>query len=322
MKLDRARRTMAAFLLCLAATAATTAAAHETILSREPVSIAVKDGQLSEVLRLIAKVGEMNLVLDSSVSGKTITLSLDGVPWDQALDIILTSQGLASDIDGNVLRVAPAAKLITEANQAVQLREAREAAGELRTIAVPLSNTDAASAEAIIRRSLTSRGSTSIDRRTNTIFITDVFPSLSSGSAQVVAVPSFAPTEPAPKMARFVVRLMEAEGGVPRSFTTASGAEGASIVRDARVIDSSEIELSLGATASLLLGDPTDGSAVRLGLTTQLDGGRTVLVVRAAALDLDRGTVGRALESGQEHVMALPGRMGSGPALLLAFNPM
>src|SRR4051812_34012150 len=132
------------------------------------------DGSVTDVLRLLAKIGGVNLVLDPAVTNMTTTVALEDVPWEQALDLVLTSRGLASVREGNVLRVAPTSKLIAEEQQAVQLREARQAAGPQRTVAIPLSYASATQAEAIVRKSLSSRGDTFVDRRTNTLFVTDV----------------------------------------------------------------------------------------------------------------------------------------------------
>ena len=65
----------------------------------------LKDVDLKDFFRLIHEISGLNVVLDPSVHG-TVTLVLDEVPWDQALDIVLRNNGLAKEIDGNVLRIA------------------------------------------------------------------------------------------------------------------------------------------------------------------------------------------------------------------------
>jgi hypothetical protein len=138
------------------------------------ISVDWKDAQLTDALRLIARVGNLNLVLDPAAQNKTLTLALHDVPWQQALDLVTSTAGFATELQGNVLRVAPVQKMAAEAQQQVDLREARALAAPLTTIAFPLSYADATKVEPIIRKSLSTRGSISVDRRTNTLIVTDV----------------------------------------------------------------------------------------------------------------------------------------------------
>ena len=62
----------------------------------------LKDVDLKDFFRLIHEISGLNVVLDPSVQGN-VTLVLDEVPWDQALDIVLRNNGLTKEIDGNVL---------------------------------------------------------------------------------------------------------------------------------------------------------------------------------------------------------------------------
>ena len=64
----------------------------------------LKDVDLKDFFRLIHEISGLNVVLDPAVRG-TVTLVLDEVPWDQGLDIVLRNNGLAQEIDGNVLRI-------------------------------------------------------------------------------------------------------------------------------------------------------------------------------------------------------------------------
>ncbi len=71
------------------------------------ISLSLKDAELSEVLRAFARLARVNLVLDPSVRGRPVTVELHDVRWTDALATILKSQGLAAQLDGKVLRVAP-----------------------------------------------------------------------------------------------------------------------------------------------------------------------------------------------------------------------
>lgn len=69
-----------------------------------PIDLDVKGADLHDVFRLIADVGHANIVVAGDVSG-TVTVKLVRVPWDQALDVIARSKGLAVERDGNVISI-------------------------------------------------------------------------------------------------------------------------------------------------------------------------------------------------------------------------
>lgn len=76
----------------------------------EKIDLNFQNVNVRSVLQIIAEVAQKNLVVDDTVSGN-ITLRLQSVPWDQALDIVLKTRGLDKRLVGNVLLVAPAAKI-------------------------------------------------------------------------------------------------------------------------------------------------------------------------------------------------------------------
>ena len=69
------------------------------------ISLSLKEADLTEVLRSFARLADVNLVIDDAVAGK-VTVELHDVPWDQALYVILKSQGVSAELDGRVWRVA------------------------------------------------------------------------------------------------------------------------------------------------------------------------------------------------------------------------
>ena len=73
--------------------------------SGEPISVNLKDVDLRDFFRLIHEISGLNVVVDPGVKG-TLTIVLDDVPWDQALDIVLHNNDLDKQLDGNVLRIA------------------------------------------------------------------------------------------------------------------------------------------------------------------------------------------------------------------------
>jgi len=73
-----------------------------------PVDLDLKSADLADVFRLLADVGHVNIVVDGSVTG-TVTLRLKHVPWDQALDLVARTHGLALEREGNVIVVGVSA---------------------------------------------------------------------------------------------------------------------------------------------------------------------------------------------------------------------
>jgi type IV pilus secretin PilQ/predicted competence protein len=88
------------------------------------ISLDLRSVDIRDFFRLIHRVSGLNIVVDSDVTG-TVTLVLDDVPWDQALDLVLKNNGLGKVLEGNVLRIARVQTLEAEADEAQQLRDAR-----------------------------------------------------------------------------------------------------------------------------------------------------------------------------------------------------
>jgi type IV pilus assembly protein PilQ len=159
--------TLAPLLFLLAATAA-----HPAV---PRLSIDVKDANVLDLVRLLADVGGFQAVADPGVSC-TLTLALKDVAWPTVLDVALRSCGLAEERDGNVVRVAPASRLLAEAAERRQLDEAQRLNRPLRTEVYRLSYARAADLAPLLRKHLSARGSVEFDARTNTLFVTDVAP--------------------------------------------------------------------------------------------------------------------------------------------------
>ena len=135
----------------------------------------MKDANVIDVARLLAEVGGFQLVADAGVSC-TLTLALKEVAWPTVLDLALRSCGLAQEAEGDIVRIAPAARLLAEAAERRQLDEARRLARPLRTEVRRLSYARAADLAPLLRKYLSARGSVEFDARTNTLFVTDVAP--------------------------------------------------------------------------------------------------------------------------------------------------
>src|SRR5882762_2645539 len=90
----------------------------------EPISVNLKDVDLKDFFRLIHEISGLNVVLDPAVKG-SLTIVLDEVPWDQALDIVMQNNGLDKQLSGNVLRVATRDTLKREAETQRDLEKAQ-----------------------------------------------------------------------------------------------------------------------------------------------------------------------------------------------------
>jgi len=137
------------------------------------ISLDLQDTDIDNALRIIAEVSNLNIIASDDVSGK-VTLRLIDVPWDQALDVILKTNGLDQVREGNVIRIAPVEKLRAEREA---LKEAKRAAEELEDLQVKYIRVSYARVTDIkeqVEAVLTERGSVSADERTNQVIVKDI----------------------------------------------------------------------------------------------------------------------------------------------------
>jgi type IV pilus assembly protein PilQ len=139
----------------------------------EPISVNLKDVDLKDFFRLIHEISGLNVVLDPQVHG-TLTIVLDDVPWDQALDIVLKNNDLSRQLDGNVLRIATVETLKHEADNRRAQVEAEAAAVEKVTITRFLSYAHAKDVLMPLKKFISQRGDIVADERTNAIIVSDI----------------------------------------------------------------------------------------------------------------------------------------------------
>jgi len=147
----------------------------------EPISLDFQDVPVRQVLQIIAQVNGFNLVTTDSVTGN-VTISLSGVPWDQALDMIMRVKGLDKRLEGNILLIAPAEELSARETQALQSRQQVADLAPLQTVDIAINYAKAAELAAILKSSeggiLSDRGGVTVDERTNTLLIRDTLESI------------------------------------------------------------------------------------------------------------------------------------------------
>jgi type IV pilus assembly protein PilQ len=169
------------------------------------VSLSFQNIEVRSVLQLLAEENDLNLVASDAITGN-ITLQLEDVPWDQALNLVLQSRNLAQRLVGHVLYVAPANEIAAQEQQALDASRQAEALAPLQTEFIQVNYADAANILMLLTGSptgsaatsapapaaapaadpaapatatratgvLSSRGTATVDARTNIIIIRDV----------------------------------------------------------------------------------------------------------------------------------------------------
>ena len=156
----------------------------------EPLSLNFHNIDLRSVLQIIADVTSLNLVVSDSVTGN-ITLHLDQVPWDQALDTVLSAKGLGKTQLGNILMVAPAEEIAEQKRLQIETNIQTQQLTALETVFLRIKYADAAAIYKLLIDNdsqiflaeeggehdapsiLSNRGNAVVDERTNTIIVTD-----------------------------------------------------------------------------------------------------------------------------------------------------
>jgi len=139
----------------------------------EPISVNLKDVDLKDFFRLIHEISGLNVVLDPQVHG-SLTVVLDDVPWDQALDIVLKNNDLARELEGNVLRIATVDTLKKEADGRRAQVEAEALAVEKVSVTRFLSYAHAKDVMLTVKKFLSARGDVVADERTNAVIVNDI----------------------------------------------------------------------------------------------------------------------------------------------------
>jgi type IV pilus assembly protein PilQ len=137
------------------------------------ISLDLQDTDIDNALRIIAEVSNLNIISSQEVAGK-VTLRLIDVPWDQALDVILKTNGLDKVKEGNVIRIAPVERLRQEREALKQARQAEEELEPLQVKYVRVSYARAAELRTLVETILSERGSVAVDERTNQLIIKDI----------------------------------------------------------------------------------------------------------------------------------------------------
>lgn len=144
--------------------------------SGKPISLDFQDVPVRQVLQIIAQVNGFNLVTTDTVNG-AVTLNLNNVPWDQALDMILNIRGLDKRIQGNILIIAPRDELNAQETAELQAQQQVQQLVPLSNKNIAVNYAKASDLATLLRSAngglLSSRGSVAVDVRTNTLLLRD-----------------------------------------------------------------------------------------------------------------------------------------------------
>jgi type IV pilus assembly protein PilQ len=213
----------------------------EKTYTGQKISLDFKDADIKNVFRLLAEVSGFNIVVTSDVN-RRVTLRLVEVPWDQAMDLIVTTNGLEKEQIGNVVRISTAEALKGERDKLIASKESREKLDPMHTVYFTLNYARAKELEPKIQPLMSKRPDKAlvVDDRSNTIMIRDIQKSVDDVSILVGKLDSRTP------QVLIESNLVE----TTPSFSRALGMELDAILSD-RVIGSSRF----------LAGAPFSGSA-------------------------------------------------------------
>jgi len=146
------------------------------VYTGERLTLNFQDIETRAVLQLLADASGQNIVVSDSVTGN-VTLRLQNVPWDQALDIVLRTKGLDKRRQDNVIIVAPQAELATREKAELAARKDVQELAPLRSEYLQVNYAKAQDMAALIKTQtnslMSTRGSVAVDDRTNTLLLQD-----------------------------------------------------------------------------------------------------------------------------------------------------
>ncbi len=150
--------------------------ADRPVYTGERLTLNFQDIETRAVLQLLADASGQNIVVSDSVSGN-VTLRLQNVPWDQALDIVLRTKGLDKRRQDNVIIVAPQAELATREKAELAAKKDVQELAPLRSEYLQVNYAKATDMAALLKGQtnslLSARGSVAVDERTNTLLLQD-----------------------------------------------------------------------------------------------------------------------------------------------------
>jgi len=245
----------------------------------QKISLNFDNADIRKILQLIGDVSGLNIIAGQDVKG-TITLHLENVPWDQALELILETQGLGKLQEGNVVRILPMEQIRKRRQAELTAKKEERDLEPLETQVIAVSYTDLSNVVGPVKDLLTSRGKITQDPRNKQVIVTDV-PSVIQQVRRLVKI-----LDTPEKQVMIEARIVEASSSFTRnlgvnwgfSFQPSGGGPW----------DPSSANIGLGG--DFLITPPTAGTVGGAGLGSGITFGRvgidsTVLDLRLSALE-------------------------------------
>ncbi len=224
----------------------------------QTISIDIKDAPIHDLLRLIAETGHVNIVVPDSITAQ-VTVKLNGVPWDQALEVVLQSHALWYRREGNLYRIATRKEIDTEDKEEAERRAAAIAAESPRPEVLPLNYASATELKQRLESMLSPKGHIEVEDRTNALIINDV----SGNREQIVRLATSLDTQ-TPQIS-IEARIVEARSTFTREFGIQWGGK-------ALAGASTGNATGLAFPSSLgLVGANTDASTISTGVASPSD---------------------------------------------------
>lgn len=152
---------------------------NEFVYVGDRISLNFQDIEVRAVLQLIADFTELNLVASDTIAGR-ITLRLQNVPWDQALELVLKTKGLDKRLVGNVLMVAPAEEIAERERQQIEANKQIAELAPLKSEFIRIRYAKAQELVALFEAGseeggslISARGAVIVDQRTNSLIVTE-----------------------------------------------------------------------------------------------------------------------------------------------------
>ena len=156
--------------------------------SQRPISLNFQDVPVRQLLQILAEENNLNLVASESVTGN-ITLRLENVPWERALETILRVKGLDKRYDQNILIVAPASELAQREAEQLESQQRMQDLAPLESSYIQINYAKAEEIAQILRTDssdlLSTRGAVTVDERTNTLLVRDTSEQIATVKAMV-----------------------------------------------------------------------------------------------------------------------------------------
>lgn len=184
------------------------------------ISLDFKDADIGNILRLMAEVSNLNIIAGEDVKGK-VSLRLVDVPWEQAFDIILKTNGLGRTQEGNVVRIMPIMKIKQESEEAAASKKAKEKLEDLEVKLLSVNYAKASELEPQVKGMLSDRGTISVEPRTNTLIIKDTPANIKNAVDMVRKLDT-----PTPQVL-IEARIVEAQSNFARDLGVQWGVAGA-----------------------------------------------------------------------------------------------